>query len=126
MSFAIRPGAFFTAFDKANLPAEFVVIEPEDYILIMNHCLPGERARMWSMMCSSKRYYSGVGTSLYCALDDLRRGVYDCLSAIDDGTDAPVAIDVPGNVQSVVDITSSKDSSCYTISDSLTDSQSEE
>lgn len=86
MTFSIQPAFFLTAVDTTKCPNEYVRIYPEDYILILNHCLPEERDRIWSMMGSYKGRYTAVGMPLYNALADLRNGVYDCLNVSYEGT----------------------------------------
>lgn len=81
----------------AKCPGEYVRIQSGDYILILNHCLPAERAYMWSLLGSFRARYAAVDSPLFDAITDLYRGIYDCLCAIDDGADAPVAVSSPGN-----------------------------
>ena len=73
-------------------------------------------------MGSSKGRYTAVGMPLHSALVDLHRGVYDCLNVSYDRTDVPTEADTADKCQSVVDITSSTDSSCYTVSETSADS----
>ena len=52
---------------------------------------------MWSLLGSFRPRYAAVDTPLFDAITDLYRGIYDCLCVMNDETDAPVAVNSPGN-----------------------------